>query len=165
MRVLVLSDSHGRNENIEKAIIKAKKTGKIDLMIHLGDVGYDYLSVERMAGVPTYMVAGNNDYGGFLRDMSVIYIGGHRVLLTHGHRQNVHFGLERLGYLALESDCDIAMYGHTHVPFLEEEDEVTFLNPGSISLPRQSGYKRTFAIMEVDDEDNVSYTFHSIDED
>ena len=88
-RVLILSDSHGRNENIQKAIEKA---GKIDLMIHLGDVGREYLQVERMAGVPTYMVAGNNDYGGFLRDMCVIYIGSHKVLLTHGHRQGVHFG-------------------------------------------------------------------------
>ncbi len=165
MRVLILSDSHGRNENVEKAIKKAKKSGKIDLMVHLGDVGYDHLAIERMAGVPTYMVAGNNDYGGFLRDMSVIYIGGHKVLLTHGHRQNVHFGLERLGYLALENDCDIVMYGHTHVPLLEEDEDITFLNPGSISLPRQIGHKKTFVIMEVDDEDEISYIFESIDDD
>ena len=152
-RVLILSDSHGRNENIQLALEKA---GKIDLMIHLGDVGREYLQVERMAGVPTYMVAGNNDYGGFLRDMCVIYIGCHKVLLTHGHRQGVHFGVDRLRYLALENECDIAMYGHTHVPFLDEGD-VTILNPGSISLPRQMGHKKTFMIMEIDEEDKVSY--------
>ncbi|MBQ8412599.1 MAG: metallophosphoesterase [Lachnospiraceae bacterium] len=157
-RVLILSDSHGRNENIQKAIEKA---GKIDLMIHLGDVGREYLQVERMAGVPTYMVAGNNDYGGLLRDMCVIYIGSHKVLLTHGHRQGVHFGVDRLRYLALENECDIAMYGHTHVPFLDEGD-VTILNPGSISLPRQMGYKKTFMIMEIDEEENISYTLCEI---
>ena len=32
-RVLVVSDSHGRNENVERAIEKA---GKFDIMIHLG---------------------------------------------------------------------------------------------------------------------------------
>lgn len=157
-RILIISDSHGKNDNIKKAIEKA---GRFDLMIHLGDVGHDYLQVERMAGVPTYMVAGNNDYGGFLRDMSVIYLGSHRVLLTHGHRQNVHFGVDRLRYLALENECDIAMYGHTHVPFLEEGD-VTIINPGSISLPRQIGHKKTFAIMELDDEDRVSIKFDNI---
>ncbi len=157
-RILIVSDSHGRNDNIKKAIEKA---GQFDLMIHLGDVGPDYLQVERMSGVPTYMVAGNNDYGGFLRDMSVIYIGSHRVLLTHGHRQGVHFGVDRLRYLALENECDIAMYGHTHVPFLEEGD-VTIINPGSISLPRQIGHKKTFAIMELDDEDRMSIKFDNI---
>lgn len=157
-RILIISDSHGKNDNIKKAIEKA---GRFHLMIHLGDVGHDYLQVERMAGVPTYMVAGNNDYGGFLRDMSVIYLGSHRVLLTHGHRQNVHFGVDRLRYLALENECDIAMYGHTHVPFLEEGD-VTIINPGSISLPRQIGHKKTFAIMELDDEDRVSIKFDNI---
>lgn len=159
-RVLVLSDSHGNNENVRKAIEKA---GKIDLMIHLGDVGRDYLEVEHMSGVPTYIVAGNNDYGGFLRDMSVIYIGSHKCLLTHGHRQHVHFGVDRLRYLALENECDIAMYGHTHVPFLEEDSEdVTILNPGSISLPRQSGYEKTFLIMEIDEDENITYNFDHI---
>lgn len=157
-RILIVSDSHGRNDNIKKAIEKA---GQFDLMIHLGDVGPDYLQVERMSGVPTYMVAGNNDYGGFLRDMSVIYIGSHKVLLTHGHRQGVHLGVDRLRYLALENECDIAMYGHTHVPFLEEGD-VTIINPGSISLPRQIGHKKTFAIMELDDEDRMSIKFDNI---
>lgn len=157
-RVLIVSDSHGNNENVRRAIEKA---GKIDLMIHLGDVGRDYLQVERMSGVPTYMVAGNNDYGGFLRDMCVIYIGSHKVLLTHGHRQNVNFGVDRLRYLALENECDIAMYGHTHVPFLDEGD-VTILNPGSLTFPRQVGHKQTFMIMEIDEQENITYSFDNI---
>lgn len=158
-RVLIMSDSHGRNENVQRAIEKA---GKIDLMIHLGDVGREYLQVERMSGVPTYMVAGNNDYGGFLKDMCIIYIGSHKVLLTHGHRYGVHFGVDRLRYLALENECDIVMYGHTHVPFLDEREDVTILNPGSISLPRQMGYKKTFMIMEIDEEENISYYLEEI---
>ncbi len=158
-RVLVVSDSHGNNENIRKAI---KKAGKIDLMIHLGDVGYEFRQVETMAGVPTYMVAGNNDLGGFLRDMSIIYIGSHKVLLTHGHRQHVHSGVSTLRYLALENECDIVMYGHTHVPFLDEGDDVTILNPGSLTFPRQIGHEKTFLIMEIDDEENITYIFDSI---
>ena len=159
-RVLIVSDSHGNNDNVREAI---KKAGKIDLMIHLGDVGRDYLEVERMSGVPTYIVAGNNDYGRGLRDMCIIYIGEHKCLLTHGHRQHVHFGVDRLRYLALENECHIAMYGHTHVPFLEEDPEdVTILNPGSISLPRQIGHEKTFLIMEIDDEENITYTFDHI---
>ena len=159
-RVLVISDSHGNNYNIQKALEKA---GKIDLMIHLGDVGRDYLAVERMAGVPTYMVAGNNDYGPDLRDRIIFYIGSHKVFATHGHRQNVHYGTDSMRYNALENECDIAMFGHTHVPHLDEGEDVTILNPGSITYPRQIGHKKTFLIMEIDDEDKITYRFDSID--
>lgn len=158
-RVLVVSDSHGNNDNIRKAI---KKAGRIDLMIHLGDIGYDYPEVERMSGVPTYLVAGNNDYGGYLRDTNIIFIGNHKILATHGHRQNVYRGVDTLRYLALENGCDIAMYGHTHVPFLDEAEDVTILNPGSVTYPRQTGHKKTFLIMEIDEYEDISYRFDSI---
>lgn len=158
-RVLVVSDSHGNNENVRRAIEKA---GKIDLMVHLGDVGYDYLQVERMSGVPTYMVAGNNDYGGFLNDRIIFYIGSHKVFATHGHRQNLYRGVDTLRYLALENECDIVMFGHTHVPFLDEGEDCTILNPGSLTYPRQIGHKKTFLIMEIDDNENITYHFDEI---
>lgn len=159
-RVLVVSDSHDMDENVQKAIDKA---GKIDLMIHLGDMGYDCRKIEHMAGVPTYLVAGNNDYDSFLKDKCIIYIGSHKCLLVHGHRQNVHYGVDRVRYLALENECDIAMYGHTHVPFLEEDPNgVTILNPGSLTFPRQSGRDRTFLIMEIDEDENITYKFDHI---
>lgn len=158
-RILVVSDSHGRNENVQRAIEKA---GKFDIMIHLGDVGNEYREVERMAGVPTYIVAGNNDYARGLLERNIIEIGGHRIYATHGHRQNVHFGVELLYYLALENDCDIVMYGHTHVPYLDEEDDVTILNPGSLTYPRQEGHEKTFVVMTIEDDDSVKYAFEHI---
>ena len=49
------------------------------------------------------------------------------------------------------------MYGHTHVPYIEIGDDVTILNPGSISYPRQPGRKPTFLIMEIDEEGQAHY--------
>jgi hypothetical protein len=31
---------------------------------------------------------------------------------------------------------DILLYGHTHVPACEENDGFVFMNPGSVSLPK-----------------------------
>ncbi len=158
----MVSDSHGNNENVRKAIEKA---GKIDYMFHCGDVGVNYTEVERMAGVLTYIVAGNCDSGtGLLRE-NVIHVGKHKIFMVHGHMQAVLAGLNILRYKALEEGCDIALYGHTHVPFLSEaqgDGDVTILNPGSISLPRQEDRKKTFAIIEIDDNDKVSYKFDNI---
>ena len=95
--------------------------------------------------------------------MPVLSFGGHRIYCTHGHMQGVHAGLNVLRYTALENECDIAIYGHTHVPFLAEADEdVTILNPGSISRPRQEGRKHTFCVITIDDDDKVSYSFDDI---
>lgn len=175
LRILVVSDSHGRNENVQKAINKA---GKIDMMIHLGDVGARYHEVEYMAGVPTYIVAGNNDFYGNLLERNIIDLGGHRIFATHGHRMQVHRGVELLRYHALENDCDIALYGHTHIPFLSgaaaergslysgddltEVRDVTIANPGSLTYPRQGDLKKTFLVMKIEENGRVHYRFDSI---
>lgn len=157
-RILVVSDSHGRDGNIQAAIDKA---GRIDAMFHLGDVGMNYLYVEQMAHVPTYIVAGNCDYTGYLKYENIIKMGEHTIFATHGHRYSASVKLLR--YRALELGCDIALFGHTHEPFLsEDENDVTIINPGSISLPRQSDRKKTFAILELMDDGGISCRFDSI---
>ena len=154
MRILVVSDSHGNNENVKKAIEKA---GKIDYLIHLGDVGANYREIETMARVPAYIVAGNTDYIPELKDRLILMFGQHRIYAVHGHREGVSMGLSTLRYNALQNECDIALYGHTHVPYLDENpDDVTILNPGSVSLPRQDDHRKTYAIIEIDDYEEVS---------
>ena len=41
------------------------------------------------------------------------------------------------------------MFGHTHRPYLEQDPDITVLNPGSLSFPRQEGRKGSFMIMEL----------------
>ena len=154
MKILVVSDSHGNNENVKKAIEKA---GKIDYLIHLGDVGANYREIETMARVPSYFVSGNTDYIPELKDRLILMFGEHRIYAVHGHREGVSMGLSTLRYNALQNECDIALYGHTHVPYLDENpDDVTILNPGSVSLPRQDDHRKTYAIIEIDDYEEVS---------
>ena len=44
MKILIVSDTHRRNENFLKVM---EKVGKIDLLVHCGDVeGSDYLISE-----------------------------------------------------------------------------------------------------------------------
>ena len=152
LRILIMSDSHGRNENVELAIAQVREEiGEFQMLIHLGDVG-DARELESLAGVPCYIVRGNTDYDAKLLNANVIEAGGHRIFATHGHLYQVDMRLDLLRFAALENDCDIAMYGHTHVPYLEEDpDDITILNPGSISKPRQADHRYTYMVMEIDD--------------
>ena len=164
LRILIMSDSHGRNENVELAIAQVREEiGEFQMLIHLGDVG-DARELESLAGVPCYIVRGNTDYDAKLLNANVIEAGGHRIFATHGHLYQVDMRLDRLRFAALENDCDIAMYGHTHVPYLEEDpDDVTILNPGSISKPRQADHRYTYMVMEIDDEDEVTYELRYVE--
>ncbi|RHU85338.1 metallophosphoesterase [Clostridium sp. OM08-29] len=164
LRILIMSDSHGRNENVELAIAQVREEiGEFQMLIHLGDVG-DARALESLAGVPCYIVRGNTDYDAKLLNANVIEAGGHRIFATHGHLYQVDMRLDLLRFAALENDCDIAMYGHTHVPYLEEDpDDVTILNPGSISKPRQADHRYTYMVMEIDDEDEVTYELRYVE--
>ncbi len=164
LRILIMSDSHGRNENVELAIAQVREEiGEFQMLIHLGDVG-DAREIESLAGVPCYIVRGNTDYDAKLLNANVIEAGGHRIFATHGHLYQVDMRLDLLRFAALENDCDIAMYGHTHVPYLEEDlDDVTILNPGSISKPRQADHRYTYMVMEIDDEDEVTYELRYVE--
>ena len=164
LRILIMSDSHGRNENVELAIAQVREEiGEFQMLIHLGDVG-DARELESLAGVPCYIVRGNTDYDAKLLNANVIEAGGHRIFATHGHLYQVDMRLDLLRFAALENDCDIAMYGHTHVPYLEEApDDITILNPGSISKPRQADHRYTYMVMEIDDEDEVTYELRYVE--
>lgn len=164
LRILIMSDSHGRNENVELAIAQVREEiGEFQMLIHLGDVG-NARELESLAGVPCYIVRGNTDYDAKLLNANVIEAGGHRIFATHGHLYQVDMRLDLLRFAALENDCDIAMYGHTHVPYLEEDpDDITILNPGSISKPRQADHRYTYMVMEIDDEDEVTYELRYVE--
>ena len=159
-KILVVSDSHGDNDAVFAAMEKA---GDYNSLIHLGDVGANWHEIESRCPWPAYFVRGNCDYDYSLKQALVLSFGEHRIYCCHGHMQGVHGGLNILRYTALENECDIALYGHTHIPFLAEADEdVTILNPGSISRPRQEGRKHTFCVITIDDDDKVSYSFDDI---
>lgn len=154
-RILVVSDSHGRDENVQAAVNAA---GAINAMIHLGDVGPNYREVAQMArGVSSYIVRGNCDSTSELLDRNIISIGGHNIYATHGHRQQVNYGLNVLCYTALQNHCDIALYGHTHVPFISKGEDVSIFNPGSLTFPRQGDGRSTYGILELHDDGTIHF--------
>ena len=55
------------------------------------------------------------------------------------------------GYLktAKENNCDIALFGHTHIPKTVYEDGIHLVNPGSCSRAREGG--PTYAVIDITD--------------
>ena len=137
MRVLIVSDSHGRNTHLERVL---RIAAPFDMFIHLGDLEGSQQFIEENVTCPVEMVSGNNDFFSDLDRDKCIMIGCYRVLLTHGHRYRVHHGTEEIKAWARANGADIVMFGHTHKPstFLYVcKITVLFLlrRSGIISLP------------------------------
>ncbi len=141
MKALIVSDSHGEISNLEEAIRQTMP----DCVYHLGDYIDDVKTLRRMFHrIPIYAVCGNCDYMETGPLMIRDEVDGVRLMGCHGHKYGVKSGLMRLSYAAMELDVRLCMYGHTHIPFCEEIDNITFLNPGACS-----GYDPTYAVVEI----------------
>lgn len=147
MRILIVSDTHGRLSNFEKVV---NRVGKIDMLIHCGDVEGDEETIRSMVDCEVHMVRGNNDFFSGLDREDVFRVGNYRIFLTHGHLQHVSYGTEDLEEAALVRGASIAMFGHTHRPVIDRTGLVTVINPGSISQPRQEDRRPTFIMMDID---------------
>lgn len=150
MKILVLSDSHGRIETAK--IVLEKLQSRIDMVFHLGDHDEDAIALQSyFPRVPFHYVKGNNDYGMDTVSHKLVVAQGKRFLLTHGHKQRVHYHLNTLAYWAEEQGADMAIFGHTHIPLNDGTGRVYLFNPGSISLPRE-GLIPTFGLITIENE-------------
>lgn len=155
MRILIVSDTHRKNDNYFKVLQKMKK---LDMVIHCGDVEGSEYALSEAADCPVLMVSGNNDFFTQLPREQELNIGDYKVWVTHGHNYLVSLGTERIKQEAKARGVQIVMFGHTHRPCLEQDDELIAVNPGSLSYPRQDGHKPTYALMEIDKHGEVHFT-------
>lgn len=138
MRIIVISDTHGSLQSIESVFLRNKDA---DLFIHLGDGerDLDNFLVEHMDYTDkTVHVCGNCDFGSLSPGFVVLPVYGHKIFATHGHLYAAKNGLEILKRNAKENDCDILLYGHTHIRYNKYEDGLYILNPGSAGCPHDN---------------------------
>ena len=159
MKVLIVSDTHGRNSGYLDLL---EQIEKMDMVIHCGDVeGSEYL-ISESAGCKTVIVQGNNDYFSDLPREAVVKLGKYKALVTHGHPYYVNMGYEHLVREAKKRKMDMVIYGHTHRPVITEENGIKVLNPGSLTYPRQADRKYTYIIMEIDENGEVECSLKSL---
>lgn len=94
-----------------------------------------------------------------LADYMILYLEGHMIFVTHGHTWNTK-------NLPPLKKGDILLHGHTHIPVVEKAGNIVYLNPGSLSIPKNNSphsymiYEDgTFTIKNLEGEAFLSYTF------
>ena len=145
MKILVISDTHGKLNKIRD--IWPKLTD-IDLIIHAGDFISDGNKLERELKVPVLAVKGNCDGGYSRNDFKTFDTEYGKIMITHGHMENVKYQLNTLMYKAMENQCKAVVFGHTHKALIEHEQGIYLINPGSLTLPRD-GSSGSYAIIRT----------------
>lgn len=131
MKLLVMADSHGALPLMQAALDREKP----DMLIHLGD-GVE--QVDSLAALPPrlWRVRGNCDIFSSWEETVTGQVAGFTLMATHGHRWQVKMNCERLVYAAREAGAHIVLFGHTHVPALEQAGGVMLVNPGAMAQGR-----------------------------
>lgn len=140
-KILVVSDTHGKDANLRKLVMQ----NEYDLLIHLGDHDSDVYSIP----LQSVCVRGNNDLFSDEPYERLLSIFGKRILMVHGHRYSVYQSLDRVIYRGIETGADIILFGHTHVPYKSIDSNMLVLNPGSLDRPRSTTYG-TYAVLEIE---------------
>lgn len=173
MKVLFISDIHGIKTNIE-LVSKKYNDLKCDKLVVLGDLYYlgpgrdtsigDYdnkcvLDFLNGFGDDLICLRGNCDSDVDIKasdfpicsDLALIAVDGLNLYLTHGNLYN----MENNRKFNIEG---ILIYGHEHIPFIKKDDRMTYINTGSISLPK-NGFKPSYMIYE-----NKLFTIYDVDD-
>lgn len=151
MKWLIASDIHG-SAYYCKELLAAFEREKADKILLLGDILYhgprndlprEYAPkqvIEMLNAISNKIlcVRGNCDTEvdqmvlsfPILADYAVLTHGDHLIYATHGH----NFNNEKLPPIKSQ---DILLHGHTHVPTCEQYQTHTYINPGSVSIPKE----------------------------
>lgn len=149
MRIAVFSDTHGNTEKMRDIV----RTVNPNIIIHLGDHDKDTkILKQEFPNIPVYSVCGNCDYGSQEPSEGILSVGKVNIFATHGHFYNVRDELDSLVYTAKRRNCQIALYGHTHIPDCRVIDGVTAVNPGTAGI----GWELTWALITLSDDGSFS---------
>ncbi|AJA48580.1 phosphoesterase, MJ0936 family [Clostridium pasteurianum DSM 525 = ATCC 6013] len=162
-KLFFISDIHGSLYYLKK-ILEIYESEKADYIIILGDELYhgprnplpkDYNPKEVSQILNTYKdkiiaVRGNCDSEvdqmvleyPVMDTYSIFLYNNRRLFLTHGHVYN----RDKLPYL---NSGDAIIYGHTHIPLAEKQNDIFVINPGSISMPKE-GNPNSYGILDDD---------------
>jgi uncharacterized protein len=144
----VIADTHmpRRARTLPESLIPHLE--RADLILHAGDLMDPTLLEELAAYAPIRAVRGNLDPPeARLPETLEFEFGGARVAMTHdsGTKRGRRSRMRRRF-----PEARVVVFGHSHIPWLEDQDGLLLLNPGSPTDKRRQP-DHTFALLRAED--------------
>ncbi|MCK5460512.1 metallophosphoesterase family protein [Candidatus Gracilibacteria bacterium] len=136
MNIILVSDSHGRIDLLEKLCEKASQA-KIKHIIHAGDlVVYDVEKIfAKYPDITFHIAKGNADVNEEVLDKIKKLKNCMLKEVIEVEFEGVHFAISHIEGVAqsqLQGTADVFCHGHTHRAKQEERDGFKVLNPGAL---------------------------------
>lgn len=159
MKVGVMSDSHGEINNLKEVARLLVDKYKVDVIVHLGD-DYKDASVIEKIGVKLLRVPGV--YSSYYQDRNISNriienFNSRKVLITHtldSHENDLSGDLKPEEIIRKKA-VDVILYGHTHIPNIEQKEGILYVNPGHLRTQDKKNYPPSFAIIDFNEKINV----------
>jgi uncharacterized protein len=158
MIIGVISDTHGMKVAIRQAVSAA---GAVDMWLHAGDFRRDADYLQKLTNLPVVAVEGNCDNWGRSAQEELIEVAGKKIWMTHGHRYQVKQSMVALVRKSEELQADVAIFGHTHLPFVLKEQGILLFNPGSAAYS-STGRLPTYGILTINGDGKIAAEIHEI---
>jgi len=140
VKILAVSDSH----SIKSSLLEAVELESPELILHLGDHNTDCAAIEgEYPEITLRSVRGNCDRFSPGPEMDEFTLDGKKFFITHGHLFGVKSGLSSIINYSISCRADIVLFGHTHIPHYSVRENLTLINPGSITFG-----EKTYAILD-----------------
>jgi len=152
VRIGVISDTHIPSTCSEVPAELLYRLKGMDLILHAGDLTEPYVLEKLKSICPVEAVSGNMDSGevrGLLPTKKILDLEGFKIGLIHGggHPANI---MNFIGEKFEGQSLDCIIYGHTHMPSIDNVEGVLYFNPGSPTDHVFAPYN-SFGVMEIDD--------------
>jgi putative phosphoesterase len=153
LKVLVISDTHGSLDLVAEAGRRALEVGA-GLVLHLGDDLEDAAPLAEM-GLELRGVQGLFHPEYFAEEPPnrlLIRIEDVALLLTHSPLPHPHDRPEDgvPAEVARNLGASAVLYGHTHVPAIQEHAGLLWINPGHLKAGDKRGWPPTLAILDIE---------------
>lgn len=148
---VILADTHipRRARTLPEGLVAYLE--RADLVLHAGDlIGSSVLEELSAYNAPAHAVRGNVDMPGLdLPEALQLNFGGAKIAMVHdsGRKEGRR---KRLGKRFPEAR--VVVFGHSHIPLLEDENGLLLLNPGSPTDKRRQP-EHTFALLRSEEGD------------
>ena len=153
MKILVISDVHGCFD----ALYKICKLENPDMVLFSGDGSEDVRQMSYVfKEIKFISVKGNCDYYDSNKDEEIINIMGKKFFLTHGHIYGVKRDYSSVEKRGKELGADIIVFGHTHIPYLKEKENIVLFNPGAV-------LSKSYGVISIEENKKIIFKHKEID--
>jgi uncharacterized protein len=145
MKIGVISDTHNHFDPRIPELFAG-----VEHILHAGDVGTAFITVQLEQIAPVTAVYGNTDTLVDFKETEVVNLGGRKFLVHHivdplapGEGIKLRIARER---------PDVVVFGHTHKPFCKAIGTILYFNPGYAGKQRFA-LERSAAILHCDEQE------------